>query len=398
LVGTGSRAAARQAAALFALAGLLALIGITNDLGQGRRLLIIAAADLLAAVVIVGLPWQQWHPQSPAVLAVPAFAVLGFSTWMFGGVVAGTGPFLVLIYAWAGLHLTRRLLGILVVPALAAYVVPLVVTDQPPMVLGTAFVLLPVAVGVALLIEAQARYLREDRARIEQVERWRAALVATLAHDVRSPLTTMQFALEELREDRGRRTDELIDATLRQVARMNRLASGLLDLDRIDAEGRLRLDVRPLPVREVVCSAVASLASADVEVDVDPDLVLSVDPDRIEQMVVNLVGNSLRHGRPPVTVEVVTDASTARLAVRDHGPGVPEAVRSRLFTRFASDSPLGVGLGLWIVRQLAEAHGGDVHYEDADPGARMVVTWPVSERPAERTRGKGVGGRATALT
>jgi signal transduction histidine kinase len=361
---------------LFALAGVLAIVGIANDTRRARDLLIIAAADLGLAALIASLRWRDRRPMTPALLALPAFAVLGFSTWAFGGVAAGTGPFLVLIFAWAALHFTRRVLLALVPPALVAYLLPLVLTDQPPAILGSSVVLLPVALGIALLIEAQARHQREDRARIAQIERWRAALVATLAHDVRSPLTTVQIVLEDLRDDPGPNAGEFIERALRQVARIDSLTAGLLDLDRIDTEGRLRLDLRPWPVHEVVSGALTPIRTDDVVIEVDPALMLTMDRERFEQIVVNLVGNGLRHGEPPVEVRVTAAGGTGRLEVRDHGPGVPVAGRARLFTRFGSDNPGSVGLGLWIVGQLAQAHGGEAHYEDGGDGARMVVTWP----------------------
>ena len=362
-------------AALFALAGVLAVVGIANDSRRATDLLIIAAADLGLAAAIAALAWRGPPPVPTALFALPAFAVLGFSTWAFGGVAAGTGPFLVLIFAWAALHHTRAVLLALVAPALVAYLLPLILTHQPPAILGSSIVLLPVALGIALLIEAQARNLREDRARIAQIERWRAALVATLAHDVRSPLSTVQIVLEDLRDDPGERSGEFIARALRQVARIDSLTTGLLDLDRIDTQGRLRLDLRPWPVRAVVADAVAHVRAEDVVIEVDPALVLTMDRDRFEQIVVNLVGNGLRHGRPPVVVRVTAEGSVGRLEVRDHGPGVPEAARGRLFTRFGSDNPGSVGLGLWIVGQLARAHGGEARYEDTGGGARMVVTW-----------------------
>jgi signal transduction histidine kinase len=369
--------AALQVAALFALAGVLAVVGIANDTRRAGDLLIIAGADLALAAISAVLPWDRWPPLTPILLAAPAFAVLGFSTWAFGGVAAGTGPFLVLIFAWAALHHPRKLLLALVPPALVAYLAPLILTGQPAAILGSSVVLLPVALGVALLIEAQARHLREDRARIAQIERWRAALVATLAHDVRSPLGSVQMVLEHLRDHPGEDAAEFIEGALRQVARMDNLTAGLLDLDRIDTQGRLRLDVRPWPVRDVVTEAVA-LLRGEVVVEVDPALVLCMDRDRFEQIVVNLAGNGLRHGRSPVVVRVTAGAGTGRLEVSDHGPGVPEPARARLFTRFGSDNPGSVGLGLWIVGELARAHGGTAHYEDTGAGARMVVTWPVS--------------------
>ncbi|MEV4709668.1 HAMP domain-containing sensor histidine kinase [Actinoplanes sp. NPDC049316] len=336
------------------------------------------------------LPWQRWGPARPALLALPGFAVLGFSTWAFGGVAVGTGPFLVLLYTWAALHCRRRVLVALVVPATAAYVVPLVLTRQPPVVLSSAFILLPVAVAVALLVEAQARHLRDDRERLERIERWRAAMIGALAHDVRSPLAAVQMTLEELAHEATGPGSRMIEAALRQTARISRLASGLLDLNRIDTTGQLRLDVQPVPARAAVLDALSYVA-AEIDVRVEDGRTLRVDRERFEQIVINLVGNALRYGRPPVVVSVTGDGVTDRLEVRDHGPGVPEERRSRLFTRFAAGGAEGVGLGLWIVRELARAHGGEARYEPADPGARMVITFPalagtpagLSDLPAE---------------
>jgi signal transduction histidine kinase len=367
---------------------VLALVGIVNDPRRAGDLLIIAGADLGLAALSASLRWQAWPPTAPVLLALPAFVVLAFSTWAFGGVAAGTGPFLVLIFAWAALHYPRRLLLALVPPALAAYLLPLILTGQPPAVLGSSVVLLPVALGIALLIEAQARHLREDRARIAEIERWRAALVATLAHDVRSPLSTVQIVLEDLRDNPGEGSAEFIERALRQVARIDSLTAGLLDLDRIDSQGHLRLDLRPWPVREVVAGAVAHVRADDVVLEIDPALVLTMDRDRFEQIVVNLVGNGLRHGRPPVVVRAAAVGSTGRLEVRDHGAGVPVTAQARLFTRFGSDNPGSVGLGLWIVGQLARAHGGEAHYEDTGAGGRMVVTWPAGN-PLRGGRGDG---------
>ncbi|MGA5300508.1 HAMP domain-containing sensor histidine kinase [Nucisporomicrobium flavum] len=309
--------------------------------------------------------------------------MLGFSTWAFGGVAAGTGPFLVLLYTWAALHFRRRVLIALVVPAAAGYVVPLVLTSQPPVVLSSAFILLPVAVAVALLVEAQARHLRDDRERLERIERWRAAMVGALAHDVRSPLATVQMTLEELAHDATGPQARMLEAAQRQTARIGRLASGLLDLNRIDTTGHLRLDLRPVPARAAVLDAL-SYVTAEIDVRVDDGRTLRVDRERFEQIVINLVGNALRYGRPPVVVTVTGDGVTDRLEVRDHGPGIPEDQRARLFTRFAAGGTDGVGLGLWIVRELARAHGGEARYESAGPGARMVVTFPaLPGTPAE---------------
>ena len=382
LLATGRYAAARQAAALFVLAGALALVGIPGRMGSDTALLGVAAGDFLVALIALLVPWQRLRPAAPAALGLPGFAVLGLATWSFGGVVTGTGPFLVLLYAWAALHFPRWVLLAYAVPATLAYQVPLVLTGQPAPVLSSALVLMPVAVAVALLIEAQARHLRDERERLSRIERWRAAMVSTLAHDVRSPLATVRFTLEELREEAAPHPEagsavRMIDAALRQTARISQLAEGLLDLDRIDSSGHLQLDRKVLPARDLVCEALAYVRSgADVTVEIDETLTIDVDPQRFEQIVVNLVGNALRYGRPPVVVTLTRDGPDDRLEVRDHGPGIPESLRPHLFGQFAVGGPDGVGLGLWIVRQLAEAHGGRASAEPRDPGVAMVVTFP----------------------
>ncbi|WP_328471953.1 HAMP domain-containing histidine kinase [Actinoplanes sp. NBC_00393] len=377
LLGTGPRAAARQAAALFGLAALLALVGILNDPANSRKLLVVALLDL--AITLFALKWRWTRPHAPALLGVAGFVVLGLSTWSFGGVATGTGPFLVLLFAWAALHFPRWILLTYAAPATLAYLLPLVLTGQPPLVLGSAFVLMPVALAVGLLIEAQARHLRDERERLARIERWRAAMINTLAHDVRSPLGTIQIALEELREDATGLTVQILDTALRQTNRISRLADGLLDLERIDSSGHLKLDRRSYPARGLVKDALSYVRSdADVRVDIDEQTTVYVDKQRFEQVLFNLVGNALKYGKPPVVVTFVRDGDMDRLEVRDHGPGIPEELRPKLFGQFAVGGPDGVGLGLWIVRQLAVAHGGQAVAEAREPGVAMVITFPVA--------------------
>lgn len=357
---------------------MLAVVGVPTGAGRGADLLLVAAADLTIAAVTAVLPWERWHPVAPAVLALPGFAVLGFSTWAFGGLAVGTGPFLVLMYTWVALHYTRAIVVALLPPATLAYLLPLIVTGQPPQILGSGFILLPVALAIALLVQAQAQHLREDRERLARLEQWRASLISTLAHDVRSPLATVTMTLEELRDGAGAETAGLLDAAIRQTGRIARLATGLLDLSRIETTGTLRLDRQLLPAADLVRDALAYVRGPGVAVEADDGLRVLVDPERFEQIVVNLVGNALRYGAAPVVVRVRAAGAAVRLEVEDQGPGVRPELRPRLFTRFGAGGSDGTGLGLWIVRQLAEAHGGGAHYEDGAAGARFVVTVPAA--------------------
>ncbi|BBH69054.1 hypothetical protein ACTI_57390 [Actinoplanes sp. OR16] len=382
LLGTGPREAARQAAVLLTVAGLLALLGIVNDRSHADRLVTVALCDALLAIIGFTLPWNRMRPWSPALLGLAAFAVLGLSTWSFGGVSTGTGPFLVLVYSWAALHFPRWILLLYLAPATVAFMLPLILTGQPQAVVGSAVILIPVALAVALLIEAQARHLRDDRARLARIEEWRAGMVSTLAHDVRAPLSTVRGVLEELQDSCSGVERRMIDAALRQTARIARLADGLLDLHRIDSSGHLKLDRAAHPAQSLVKDALQYVrADADIRTEIGPGVLIFVDKQRFEQILLNLVTNALRYGAPPVVISVVRDGPADRLEVRDHGPGIPDELRTRLFGQFAVGGKQGVGLGLWIVRQLAEAHGGTAVAEARDPGVAMVVTFPFNQTP-----------------
>jgi signal transduction histidine kinase len=366
------------------LAGLLAVAGVPTQPGRAPALLTVAAADLAVAALVWWLPWRRWGRYVPLVLSVPAFAILAFATWAFGGFAAGTGPFFVLMFAWAGLHFPAWAIAGMAPAALAAYVAPLVVTHQKPEVVSSAVVLLPIALGVGWIIATQVTHLRQAREQVRQVERWRAALTATVAHDVRSPLTAVRMALSILAKADDRlppdRRQAVIVAAQQQTARIQRLAEGLLDVDRVDIRGELRLDRQDVTLRGAADEAVGYLDdTADVAVDIGPDLVVCADPHRLEQILINLTTNALNHGRPPVVIRAERANGAVCIEVRDHGDGVPESQQPHLFNQFSNvDATTGsVGLGLWIVRELARAHGGDVRYEPADPGARFVVTLPL---------------------
>lgn len=373
IVPIGASAAGRQAAALFVLAGVLAIAGLAAPDSRDRDLIVIAVADLAVAAA-------AWFlPRLPTVaIAIAGLVILAFSTWAFGGFATGTGPFFVLLFAWVGLHHPPWTAVALAPLTTASYVAPLVATGQPAPVVSSAIVFVPVTTAVAVLIARHVEQLRRARERIAADERWRASLMVTLAHDVRTPLTAVQVALEMLEDDDqlspGDRKS-LTAVAQRQTARITRLASGLLDVDRVES-GSLRLNLRDVPLRRAAEDAVSLVTAASVAIDIDPSLTARADPERLEQMLVNLTANALRHGRQPIVVSAAVRGARVRVCVRDHGDGVADP--TTLFTRFSgtqSDAD-SVGLGLWIVRELAQAHGGDAHYEPAAPGARFVITLP----------------------
>lgn len=210
--------------------------------------------------------------------------------------------------------------------------------------------------------------------------------LASVSHELRTPLTVIAGFADLLHKaDPEQRTDRLIVPIDRNVRRLSALVEDLLTLASIDAGAAAYLP-DTVDLAGVLTSAptmLAGLPPEDVEVDVEPGLAAEVDPRHLERMLINLLSNAGRHGRPPIelTAEVLpTDVSRVRIVVRDHGPGVAPPALDELFSRFARGRDerrsSGTGLGLAIVRELVELNHGTLHHESASPGARFVITLP----------------------
>ena len=240
-------------------------------------------------------------------------------------------------------------------------------------------------------VERVAVSLRSGRGRA-RLDRERSDLVATVAHELRSPLTGVKGFVQALLNRWDKLSDEQKRLMLTTVSadsdRLSRLIAELLDVARIDT-GRLQLYPRPsdpaLLARRVVDSVGAGTSRMLVlEASAAVPEVL-VDPDKFTQVVTNLVENAVRHGSG--TVRVVIDAvpggdrpTAVRLVVEDEGDGIAPELRRRVFTKFwRGGSTGGSGLGLYLVNGLVEAHGGTVTIGDAaSGGARIEVSVPVA--------------------
>lgn len=205
--------------------------------------------------------------------------------------------------------------------------------------------------------------------------------VAMVVHDLRSPLTSLRAAADLLAADERLMSDArvrtLVEIQQRQAGFMARLVDDLLTVARA-AGGQLHLSPRPLELAPLL-HGLSSVQGSEVRVSCDPGLVADADPERVAQIVNNLVSNALQHGAPPVELSVSDDGEHVVVAVADAGPGVPADRIHQLFERF---SPLarrsgGNGLGLFIVRELARAHGGDASYVVGPVGGHFEVRLPV---------------------
>ncbi|NYE39863.1 signal transduction histidine kinase [Streptomyces fulvorobeus] len=237
--------------------------------------------------------------------------------------------------------------------------------------------------------------LRGTEAR-RRTELSHAELIATVAHELRSPLTsvkgftaTLLAKWERFTDDQKRLMLETVDA---DANRVTRLIAELLDISRIDS-GRLELRRQPVDIS----AAVERHVQAHIATGQDPGrfLVRSrkplpalwADPDKVDQVLGNLLENAVRHGEGTVTIEIAPAAAPANsdetgtaVTVSDEGPGIPEESMSRVFTRFWRGSKRGgTGLGLYIVKGIVEAHGGTITV-DRGPGggAEFRFILPVS--------------------
>lgn len=229
---------------------------------------------------------------------------------------------------------------------------------------------------------------------IETTETTRRRLLADLAHELRTPLATLEAYHEGLADgvvDPDADTAAVLaDAT----SRLRRLVDDVSLVSRAE-EGQLELDRRPTDLREVVASAIEAarpaLVAPGLEVRSDPpaDRVLAdVDPDRIGQIVGNLLRNAVEHtpAGGTVTVRVAREGDVAVIVVSDTGVGIAAEHLEHVFERFYRADPArgraaGSGIGLTISRAIAVAHGGSLtgHSDGRDRGASFVLTLPASD-------------------
>ena len=240
-------------------------------------------------------------------------------------------------------------------------------------------------------VETVAVVIRSGRGRA-RLDRDRSDLVATVAHELRSPLTGVKGFVSTLLSKWDRLNDDqkklMLTTVHADAERLSRLITELLDVARIDT-GRLPLYPRDVDTRTLVERCVESVRAGTtrpvVSTYADEVPTVFADPDKLTQVVTNLVDNAIRHGdgTVAVTVEPVTDPWPGVLVrVDDEGEGIDEALRARVFTKFWKHGIRGgTGLGMYIVHGLVRVHGGEVAISSsASGGARLEILWPSDDR------------------
>jgi PAS domain S-box-containing protein len=230
----------------------------------------------------------------------------------------------------------------------------------------------------------------------------REQLVGVVGHDLRSPLSAIAMAAGLLLK-RGTLSDsdgKLAARIARNADRMAKMISQLLDFTRSRLGGGIPLEPTPLDLAELCAEVIADLeiAHPDRPVSFDPDLNTtgSWDRERLAQVVANLLGNAIQHSPPdtPIALRVFDEGPTVRLEVHNGGPPIPPEVQANVFDAFRQGNPRerakseSLGLGLYIVREIARGHGGDVAVCSTEAeGTTFRVILPRQPILAERRGG-----------
>jgi signal transduction histidine kinase len=205
-----------------------------------------------------------------------------------------------------------------------------------------------------------------------------AQLAATVAHEVRNPLTVISGTVELMQErGRGRLAERDVGALediLGEVERLETLTHDFLDLssDR-PLEGH---DLEVTSLLDDAARAARAATGLNIEVSAGPGLHVQGDGGRLRQVFLNLVANAARAGAHRVQFQAAADGTRIRLDVADDGPGIPEAIRPRLFEPFATTREDGNGLGLAVSRRIVERHGGSLALLATGPGATFRIELP----------------------
>ena len=236
-------------------------------------------------------------------------------------------------------------------------------------------------------------------ATLAETEQRRIRLIGEVAHEIRSPLTTIRASMEGLIDGILPATEESFAAIADEAARLERLADDLTVLSQAEEQAiPLRLEASDLA--ELAARAAErlrpqyELEEVTLEVETSPPLPVRVDPDRIAQVFTNLLGNALTHTPPggTVTIRGGIGGSTGWIDIVDTGAGIPAIELERIFDRFYRvpdpDHPAGRGIGLTIARSIARAHGGDLTAASQGPGTGAVfrVTVPLDAGPPGASR------------
>jgi signal transduction histidine kinase/ActR/RegA family two-component response regulator len=242
----------------------------------------------------------------------------------------------------------------------------------------------------------------EARNQAEAANRGKDQFLAMLGHELRNPIGALSSAVHVLKhvDIRSAQAAPLLEIMVRQSGHLARMVDDLLDVQRLTAARRITLNRRPMNLGECARHCVTALrlreefAERNIELRLD-DIWIDGDPDRIAQILINLLSNACKYTNPngKIVLSVGSQSDRAVLRVEDDGEGIPAELLPRVFELFVQGDrpsdrqPGGLGLGLTLVRHLSELHGGTVeaHSDGRGRGSTFTVLIPRIERVQEKT-------------
>jgi signal transduction histidine kinase len=292
-------------------------------------------------------------------------------------------------------HLGGMTVTVAIAPAMAnTLIIGGAPTRRLPILIALA------ALGVAMIVAAMVLWRRE-----QNLARLRIDFVSGVSHELRTPLAQIRMFAETLQlgrvrsESERRRSLAIID---QETRRLTHLVENLLYFSRGENHAA-RVERQACDLGLVVSETVANFAPlaaarhCEIEMTIEPDVVAWADADAIRQMVLNLLDNAVKYGPDGQVIRVAVQVVEGgpRIVVEDQGPGIPASQRTRVWRRFwrsedhRASAISGTGIGLAIVKELAELQGARVWTEPGDAGgARFVFSWP-AELPADERETEG---------
>lgn len=388
----------------FLLVAPFVILWMENPRLIGDRQRLIESSLTLAAIALFGvlvfggaLPGIENYP-----IGFVCIPILVWSAFRFGQRESATAMFILAVSADWGM---MRGLG-----PWARYTNPIASFVMPQAFMMTMAVMTLALAAVVWERKRAVADANEARNQAEAANRAKDQFLAMLGHELRNPIAALSSAVRALEHGdmRSQQFASLLEIMVRQSGHLARMVDDLLDVERLTA-GRITLNRQPMDLGECARHCVTALrlreeyAERNIDLRIN-DTWIDGDPDRVAQILTNLLSNACKYTRPQgkIGVSIGSEGDQAVIRVKDDGDGIPAELLPRIFELFVQGDrlsdrhPGGLGIGLTLVRRLAELHGGTAEARSSGHGQGSVftVTVPRIDRVTESTASRPAPARA----